>query len=286
MRHVHFERSSLRIAQRHAVKIADELSYPRPNPLDPLAIRSKALESLFRRAPASTLTSVARVHQRVVEDGELIAHFPGLVDELGCYMNEQPPVDEAAYLSKSAQELGVFGELAADRAELQRAARSDFTGLLFRCHSSFGIAENRYRRTTCHIVPDELGNCVEFPDWKQCELLIGALSHFVRANLDAHPALTAMVAYGAIVHAHPFEDGNGRTARTIYHLIMSAGTGSRHFVPIARLSALRHGSFLIKMRRALYGADWDAFHSFFLEAARISAQLQSPASEPSRRCLS
>jgi fido (protein-threonine AMPylation protein) len=84
-----------------------------------------------------------------------------------------------------------------------------------------------------------------------------------------------MTAYAAIIHAHPFADGNGRTARTVYNLLLAKETGSRHFVPIQLICSRTQASFLIKLRRALYGGNWAGLQAFFADATRLSHRLQA-----------
>ncbi|MFN8713746.1 MAG: Fic family protein [Bacteroidota bacterium] len=56
------------------------------------------------------------------------------------------------------------------------------------------------------------------PDWKEVEELMGALCVF--ANNDAHfihPIVKASIIHFLIGFIHPFEDGNGRTARALFY---------------------------------------------------------------------
>jgi hypothetical protein len=252
------------------------MAYPGTEPLSPLAIRGKALETFMRTAPATTRSGLELLSERLDRDnGDLADDYAGLHDELGCYLNERAWVDSARYLAKMKDEFDLYTAWLAEPAALADSIRKDFPRLLAQIHGRLAGGNSDFRQVPVNILPDAAGNSIEFPDPGDCPALIDRLGYYVASHFDDNPAICAMAAYCGIIHAHPFEDGNGRTARTLFNLLLSAGSQSRHFIPLVRLQALRHGSFLIKMRRAFYEGDWNGFQAFCGDAARVSVRLQA-----------
>jgi hypothetical protein len=262
--------------RNRTVALSGPLRLPAVEPVSQLAVRSKVLEAHMRRAEPSSSASLAQLGARVASG--IVppqCDFPGLADELAPYIKERAPDDKDTAISKAQAEYAVYCRWRERSVRIDRLDNAAFSRLVLDIHNEFGEGGDDFRAGPVIIRPDNLGNKVVFPHHRECPALIQQLSCFLRAHVAPYPALCATAAYAAIIYAHPFTDGNGRTARTLWNLILSHGTQSRHFVPIYLIGLLDSGSFLIKLRRAIYGGDWLGLQSFFTDAGRISIALQA-----------
>jgi Fic/DOC family len=258
------------------------LSFPDVGPLTPLAVQAKALEFQLRSASLSSRKSLDRLCSALASPdwggGEA---YPGLADELEPYV--QASERERAFdPAKVRAEFAVYSHLVARHSPFAAMDGKRFVAFLVDLHRRLGTGLNRLRNRPVALRPDDAGNRVVFPDHRLCRSLLTSLHRFLAGCIGEQPGLCATVAFAAVVHAHPFDDGNGRTARTLYNLILAEGTGTRHFVPIHALAALRP-VVGIKLKRAILGRDWHSLQAFFTDAARLSRRLQ--AGEPRGRNL-
>lgn len=262
--------------RNRTVALSGPLRFPSITPLAALTVRSKALEFGLRDMPPSSPASLAQLCEALSaptwqDDGA----YPGLRDELEAYLDEPSRPDRSTEAAKIRAEFAVYARVMERLPEVAAIDCDTFTALVVEIHRRLGAGRNSLRTGPVRIRSDAGGNTVLFPDHRLCPTLLGNLHGFLVQNLDAAPALCATASYAAIIHAHPFNDGNGRTARTLYNLILAAGTGTRHFVPIQLIAALHRGSLLIKLRRALYGGDWEGLQAFFADAVRLSIRHQT-----------
>jgi hypothetical protein len=192
-------------------------------------------------------------------------------DELEPHLTEIEP-GEAWTAPKVRKEFAVYSRMVDRFRGPAVGLAGDFEQLLLEIHRRLGTGANNFRNGPVMIRPDAAGNTVFFPHHGQCRRLLEQLHFFLSSNHYRAPTLCATVAYAAVIHAHPFTDGNGRTARTLYNLLASAGLGQRHFVAILSFTAVYRASFLIKVRRAIYRGDWSSLHAFFLTQQDIAAR--------------
>jgi Fic/DOC family len=263
--------------RERVVALTGRLPFPAVAPLTALAVRSKALELHLRPAPATIAASLARLSDSLADPAWTAgAGFTGLADELEPYLDDKAPDDKSEEIAKVRAEFAVYARLADRIGRIEAIGRDGFVGLLRDTHRRLGTGISTLRQRPVGITPDAAGNRVLFPHHSQCPALLGDLSDFLGRHIADYPALCATVTYGALIHCHPFNDGNGRTARTLYNLVLAAGTGSRHFVPVHLIAAHHRAAFLIKLRRAVYGGDWIGLQAFFTDAGRLSIALQLP----------
>ncbi|HEU0099178.1 MAG TPA: Fic family protein [Allosphingosinicella sp.] len=260
------------------------LAFPRIEPLSPLAVRSRAVELQLARAQPSSAESLDRLASALVAsapDSDLEADsHPGLRDELEPYVQAPIPRPGPCEAAKVRAEFAVYARLAGRHEPFAAMDEKAFVDFLVEVHRRLGAGLNALRDGAVGLRPDSGGNRVLFPHHRLCPALLSSLHGFLRGHLADHPGLGAAVAFAAIVHAHPFNDGNGRTARTIYNLILADGTGTRHFVPIHAIAG-RFPGFAIKLKRALHGGDWLSLQSYFADAIRLSRSLQGESREDS-----
>jgi hypothetical protein len=262
-------------ARGRTIALTGALGYPAIEPFAPLTVRSKALELILRQAPPSTAASLARLSAALADPGwHAGPDFPGLCDELDPYLGDKSSENKADEVAKARTEFAVYSRMIARMPAPGSLGAGGFVDLLCDTHRRLGTGISTLRDRAVRIRPDAAGNQVLFPHFSQCPGLLAHLHGFLDRHLAHYPALCATVTYAALIHAHPFNDGNGRTARTMYNLVLFAGTGTRHFVPVHLIAADHPGSLLIKLRRALYDGDWSGLQAFFADAGRLSIRLQ------------
>ncbi|HYJ83656.1 MAG TPA: Fic family protein [Allosphingosinicella sp.] len=255
------------------------LKFPTIEPLSPLAVQSKAMEAQLRSARPSSRASLDRLCAALDRpDWEAAYSYPGLSDELEPYVQAAEDCHAVPAGRKAATEFAVYARLAVRHVPLAAMDDEAFTRFLMAVHRRLGAGRNALRDGPVGLRPDAAGNRVLFPDHRLCPALLSSLNGFLHAHLAAYPALCASVAYAGIVYAHPFNDGNGRTARTICNLILAGSAATRHFLPIQAIAA-RHPAFGIKLRRAIHGGDWLSLQTYFTEATRLSRALQAGSNE-------
>lgn len=81
---------------------------------------------------------------------------------------------------------------------------------------------------------DENGNCIHIcPSPEQVNVLMNQLFDWMkRRKSDIHPLILSSVFHYEFVFIHPFEDGNGRTARLWQNVILSGWKGLFEYLPI------------------------------------------------------
>lgn len=125
-------------------------------------------------------------------------------------------------------------------------------------------------------MPDIFQNVVDYPCVDSVPSLLHELDTF-RQRYDAlFPFCSAAVAFVAIVHAHPFSDGNGRTARTVFNVLTSIAIGRTVSLPLAVIALLTNGGFVLKLRRAMHGGEWAGFFCFLAAAGWAFADVELP----------
>jgi Fic family protein len=96
---------------------------------------------------------------------------------------------------------------------------------------------------------------------------MGAFLDWLNARSGTDPVLRAGIAHLWFVTIHPFEDGNGRTARAIADMMLarSDGTKQRFYSMSAQLAAERRDYYLHLEAAQRGGLDITAWLAWFLE---------------------
>lgn len=256
------------------VAYSGPLTVPCVAPLSPLAVRSKVLETVLREATPTSRASLDRLRASIgaksLDDPK---SYAALRDDLEPYLQpwERGKEDIKA---KMRAEFAVYSRMAGSHSPISAMSEEAFIFFLLDVHRRCAGGPGALREQPVGLRPDGRRNRVVFPDARWCPFLLRSLHGFLLRHLADHRGLCATVAFGAIVHAHPFNDGNGRTARTVFNLILSGPGAGRHFVPLHIIGTRWPGLF-IKLKRALHGADWLSLQAFFADAARLSRNLQA-----------
>lgn len=93
---------------------------------------------------------------------------------------------------------------------------------------------------------------------------------------ESYPVIVrAAIVHVAILNAHPFTDGNGRTARMIANLILRSGCKTPViYIPLYEFGIRSRGGFEIALRYAEIFDRWDPILAYFCNVVRLSADLE------------
>lgn len=108
------------------------------------------------------------------------------------------------------------------------------------------------------------------------------------SDLDQGPALfAALNLYLIMLTSHPFSDGNGRTARILFNLLLSwRHDGAQHYVPIADILKRTPGSFEELLARAAVDGDYQPPTEFLRHAlAAYAGQVLQPEARATENAL-
>src|SRR3989344_5618376 len=103
------------------------------------------------------------------------------------------------------------------------------------------LDEGRYRNTDDVVVGDRLDPAVIAyvpPDYKKVPELIEEVCAFANSDSEdfLHPILKAVTLHFLIAYIHPFNDGNGRTARSIFYwYLISKGYWLFEYLSVSRI---------------------------------------------------
>lgn len=259
------------------INLPEQLAQPQIELLSRIRIVAKANEEILRNSTVSDPITYDRLMKRYPDTpSAMIGDLTGLHDDLVAYM---PKRDEERLSAKVNARIGgefKFYRVRADGERHDYTVPQTFIEDVSAAHRALEPNGGAFRRRGVQIVAEGMDATTHFPSWKECSALLESLALCISQTIHDLPTVAAMTAYAGIIHAHPFTDGNGRVARAMYNnVLLSAGI--RHFVPISLVASLTGGSFVLKIRRALLGGDWDGLQRFFLDAAKISERWQADA---------
>ncbi|MGN6481158.1 Fic family protein [Luteibacter sp.] len=110
---------------------------------------------------------------------------------------------------------------------------------------------------------DKRGNGIIYPPARIVETRLQELATYWLSHLDTYPVLTAAVSMMAISNVHPFDDGNGRVARLLFHWTLNRSRTSLFYLPLHELAALSSCGYLIRARQAQLHGHWDPLLVYF-----------------------
>ncbi|MDH4743509.1 Fic family protein [Sphingomonas sp. CBMAI 2297] len=230
-------------------------------------ILATSMEMVSSGACESSESSVRTLVTNLYKDGlGDAATLPGFRDDLAAYMAKSPLQEESWHQSRMLEEFQVYRACIRKTTDMSRDSLRD---LIMDIHTRSNIGGTRFRVGSVQIKPDNNNSVTIFPPAKEIEYILINLFKFIEDNISTKNALCAAVGYVGIVHAHPFSDGNGRTARVFYN-VLQAYSGSRHFISIRFLDSLSKGALTIKLRRAYLTGEWSSILEFFRDAAIVS----------------
>jgi hypothetical protein len=125
-----------------------------------------------------------------------------------------------------------------------------FEDFVSRLHSQTGVKISGFR--TCHVRIKSLvfGGPRGIPDGLE------RLRSVLKESYDQRELFGAAIALQGINQIHPFEDGNGRTARTLMNLMATHCLGAEFVLPLEDADSIVPGALGIKLNRAHFEQDY------------------------------
>lgn len=261
--------------RNRTVVLGSRLLLPNPVTSSLTHIRSQIAAQRLSRATPSSVRSLETL-AAVIGNSSALSAPPSFRDELEHYIDVEA-VDHSSELAKAKMEWAVYSRLISLTPLIQHTSFEDFLTIVLDIHRRLGAGSNSWRQVAVGLRPDRAGNRVVFPPYRHCRDLLSNLHEYLIANTHTDPFLSACAALVTVLYAHPFDDGNGRTARVLYNLVVGSALRTRHFIPLPLMTIIHRGSFLIKLRRVLYGGEWKPLQALLTDAAHLSCTLQDCA---------
>lgn len=123
----------------------------------------------------------------------------------------------------------------------------------------------QYRTGPVFTSADTAGVRLVFPRPGTFKTRFGALSAYLQQSRSP-AAIRAMVALVAITNCHPFLDGNGRTGRIVWNILMNGSTRRFRYLDLKALGNRPPGNLTLYMRSAELHGDWVGLLSFLTAA--------------------
>ncbi|GEM_PF-6293616 len=165
----------------------------------------------------------------------------------------------------------------AERATLEgvhwsssRSPNDDFAAVLDSLNRSVAPDAGGRRRGDVRFGADAKGQVIFLPG---VEHVSATISELIAAMQRQWPEpCRAAIAATLLLNAHPFQDGNGRTARILANLILrEAGMQAGAYVPFSELAWRSGGGYEIALRRAEILGDWSGIILWFINAIEVYA---------------
>lgn len=121
----------------------------------------------------------------------------------------------------------------------------------------------RYRLGPIGTQPDRFGRRWLFPDSSCVRPSLLALRHYLARDDGDDPLVRAVVAHCLIGAMHPFVEGNGRTARVVFNLLVGRLNGFTTYLPLRKIFNISRHGYEIRMRHTVATADWTELIHYF-----------------------
>lgn len=140
-------------------------------------------------------------------------------------------------------------------------SNAEFAELVCGIGSSIKGRSLRIRDKDIRSVPDKNGDYTVFSAVDNVAENLENIRIFIKQNLRDAPLLTAIIANVMFTHCHPLADGNGRTARVLFNLILNRS--HENFFPLTEICHLARSGYILSVREAFFYSEWDAIINFF-----------------------
>jgi hypothetical protein len=168
---------------------------------------------------------------------------------------------------RSAKEMEVLTWLAAGSEDLRAATAEAFRASLAEVNRRLTDGAGGWRGGAIRLGGDRAGNRVYFPPVCAMDAQLDKLRVVLADEADHPPLFRGVVAYALLLNAHPFSDGNGRTARLILNYVLrEGGMHSNVYLPLYEIAHRSLGGHDIALRTAELRGDWEPIFGYFLSA--------------------
>ena len=129
----------------------------------------------------------------------------------------------------------------------------------------------RVRTGRVGTVPDRHGLVLEFVPSEQLSGRLDLLRSWL-LDEEIPQVARAAVACQYLACCHPFEDGNGRTARMVANaLLIQGGMQTNRYMPLHELFVLSLGGMEVRSRMVELNGAWNAWIAWFCDLVELTA---------------
>lgn len=240
------------------------------------ALIAQGFEEIFRRRAL-----YANAHSTVAIEGNPLSAEEALRVSVEGADPERPDEVEVANIEAAYEliyQIGPDPSVAVDQGLIRTLHSIVLKGLPGREAASRG----RYRLGAAGVVRAGGRELVYLPPPPETvpELMAGVVEDIAGWRERYPPAVTAALAHFALVSVHPFEDGNGRTARLVSHMLLSGAGDVAPLLTVNDAIWARREAYY-RVLRETQGRDFRAeldvtpflaFHTEALTAAAVSLE--------------
>lgn len=203
---------------------------------------------------------------------EIRARLRALAEPLTAYL--PPQVRAPLFKQRSGNEAAIC-----DSQEPMACAifanPPEFKARLRQIASAVHLTDMAFRTTPISTEPGYGGNVIAYPPAALVDDLLEAVCVEISRHPDAAICQTAAYAMLACATIHPFIDGNGRTVRILFNLLLQSKHPGLPYIGINEVTLFAAGDFLIATNRVQFQRDWDCYFSWLQAICELHLSMQS-----------
>lgn len=137
-----------------------------------------------------------------------------------------------------------------------------------------GETIGKFRNQDFKLRGDRHGSTWQFPNYNAIESCLHEL-HRVQNEKSLGSALVeATITYLILNWIHAFPDGNGRTSRGVFNILLQRTVvSSQYYLPIKEINYLAQGGHEIRLRYAVATSECDDLLDYFVNAAALYEEI-------------
>ena len=160
-----------------------------------------------------------------------------------------------------------------DRTRPDGISAGPFRETILMLNAAVASESQGWRAGDVGFEPDATGASILLPPASAIGPILGDLELALK-RYEWPPVCRAAVAAALLLNAHPFTDGNGRTARVLVNMILrDCGMPSAAFIPLYELAQRSCGGFEIALRRTEILGDWGSIIAWLIHAIDAYAEI-------------
>ncbi|CAI0932530.1 Fic family protein [Serratia grimesii] len=126
---------------------------------------------------------------------------------------------------------------------------------------------NIIRPGNIRTVPDEDGGYTEFIDISMLRTTLLSLREYALKNNGEHSLFVSIAFSVMFVHAHPLLDGNGRTSRLFFNMMLRNTLSD--YIPLTELCYAARSGYVLSIREAFLFSEWDNIIRFYCKCIHL-----------------
>jgi len=141
-----------------------------------------------------------------------------------------------------------------------------FIAVLCQIASAARGTETVLRSSAVFTAADRFGGRWRYPDATRITDALAALCRYLKES-DQSALVKAATAHVTLASLHPFDDGNGRTARIVFNALLDSVKPPGTYIPLKELMELAERGYTIRSRLFYQRGEWAPIIEFFCNVA-------------------